>query len=50
MRPEDRARYLDVLEHASLTGDLARFQAQMHARLAATLADTLDAYRQALPE
>lgn len=50
VRPEDRAAYLDALEHASLTGDRVPFQALMHARLDATLEAYLSAYREALPE
>lgn len=48
VRPEDRARYLDALEHASLRDDLAPFQV-VHERLDATLDDYLAAVEQALP-
>ncbi len=41
VRPEDRKRYRDALEHASLAEDLAPFQRLMHERLDATLADYL---------
>ena len=40
VRPEDRAAYLDALEHAATTDDLGPFQQLLHGRLA----DTLDAY------
>ena len=43
VRPADRARYLQALERASLTGDLGPFQSLMHERLAATLDDYLAA-------
>ena len=49
VRPEDRKPYLDALEHASLTDDLAPFQTLMHARLDATLAEYLAALQQSLP-
>lgn len=49
VRPEDRAAYLDALEHASLTSDLRPFQRLMHERLDATLAEYLDALRESLP-
>ncbi len=47
VRLEDRSPYLDTLERASLTNDLAPFQAFMHGRLDATLDDYLSALRQA---
>lgn len=43
VRPEDRKRYLDVLEHASVREDLGPFQIFMHERLEATLMDYLAA-------
>jgi Fic family protein len=46
VRPEDRKAYLDALEQASLSGDLAGFQNLMHQRLL----DTLDAYVRTLEE
>lgn len=49
VRPEDRKPYLDALEHGSLARDLGPFRAFMHERLNATLAEYLDALRQALP-
>jgi Fic family protein len=49
VRPEDRSRYLDTLEHGSLAGDLQPFQTFMHERLDATLGSYLDALREALP-
>jgi len=49
VRPEDRAEYLDALEHASLADDLAPFQTFMHTRLEATLAEFLSALEEALP-
>jgi len=49
VRPEDRNAYLDALETASLTDDLAPFQAFMHQRLNATLADYLAALQESLP-
>lgn len=49
VRPEDRARYLDALERASLRDDLTPFQALLHERLDATLADYLAVLREALP-
>jgi Fic family protein len=48
VRPEDRKRYLDALEHGSLSGDLAPFQELLHERLDATLTEYLDALRQSL--
>jgi Fic family protein len=47
--PDDRKRYLDALEHASVTNDLAPFQEFMHRRLETTLGEYLGALRQALP-
>ena len=41
VRPEDRKRYLDTLEHASLREDLTPFQTFLHERLDATLAEYL---------
>ena len=49
VRPEDRKRYLDALEHGSLTEDRRFFQALMHERLDATLAEYLSALQEALP-
>ena len=49
VRPEDRARYLDALEQASLVDDLVPFQTLMHERLDATLEAYLNAFRDALP-
>jgi len=49
VRPEDRKRYLDALERASLADDMRAFQALMHERLDATLGDYLSALREALP-
>jgi Fic family protein len=43
VRPVDRSRYLDTLEHGSLTDDLAPFQNFMHERLDATLVEYLAA-------
>ena len=43
VRPEDRARYLDALERGSVAGDLGPFQALLHERLDATLADYVTA-------
>ena len=43
VRPEDRKKYLDTLEHASLRDDLKPFQTFMHERLDATLAEYLSA-------
>ena len=43
VRPEDRAAYLQTLEHASLSGELTAFHTLMHARLDATLAEYLGA-------
>ncbi len=43
VRPEDRAAYLDALEHGSTTGDLAPFEALLYDRLDATLGDLLAA-------
>ena len=49
VRPEDRKTYLDTLERASLADDLEPFQTFMHERLDSTLAEYLDALREALP-
>jgi Fic family protein len=49
VRPQDRGVYLDALERGSLTDDWISFQVFMHERLEATLADYLDAAREALP-
>ena len=49
VRPQDRKRYLDALERASLTEDLAPFQQIMHERLEATLADYLSALGEIAP-
>ena len=49
VRPEDRKRYLDALEHGSLTEDRQVFQAFMHERLDATLAEYLSALQETLP-
>lgn len=46
VRPEDRKRYLDALERASLAEDLRAFQGLMHERLDATF----DAYLSAVKE
>lgn len=45
VRPEDRQRYLHVLEHGSLIDDLEPFQTLMHRRLDATLGEYLEALR-----
>ena len=50
VRPEDRKVYLNALERGSLAEDLLPFQTFMHERLDATLAEYLDAVREALPE
>jgi Fic family protein len=49
VRPEDRKRYLDALETASLREDLQPFQLFMHERLDVTLADYLGLLQEALP-
>jgi len=41
IRPEDRKRYLDALEFASVREDIAPFQTFLHERLEATLAEYL---------
>jgi hypothetical protein len=41
--------YLDALEHASLTDDLARFQTFMHKRLDATLGEYVSTLQEAQP-
>lgn len=48
VRPEDRKRYLDALEHGSLTADLEPFFGILNERLDATLSDYLSALRQAI--
>jgi Fic family protein len=50
VRPEDRKRYLDALEHGSLTEDLRPFQVLMHERLDTTLGDYLGAVQEALAQ
>lgn len=45
VRPVDRKRYLDALEHASLTGDAGEFQSLLFERLDATLDEYLAAVR-----
>jgi Fic family protein len=49
VRPEDRKRYLDALEHGSVTNDLGPFHHFMYERLDATLEEYLSALEQALP-
>ncbi|MGO9740816.1 MAG: Fic family protein [Roseiarcus sp.] len=49
VRPEDRKRYLDALERASLAEHLAPFQQLMHERLDATLDEYLRALGEAAP-
>ncbi len=49
VRPEDRKRYLDALEQGSLAEDRRLFQALMHERLDATLAEYLSALKETLP-
>jgi hypothetical protein len=49
VRPQDRAAYLDALEHASINDDLEPFQIFMHQRLSTTLSDYLAALQTALP-
>jgi len=49
VRPEDRKRYLDTLEHGSLADDRGRFQTFLHERLGATLGEYLSALQEALP-
>jgi Fic family protein len=49
VRPQDRAAYLDALEHASVKDDLEPFQIFMHQRLSTTLSDYLAALQTALP-
>jgi Fic family protein len=48
VRPQDRKRYLDALETASLTDDLRPFHTVMLERLDATLAEYLSAVREAI--
>ena len=43
VRPEDRKRYLDTLEEASVREDVRAFQTFMHERLDATLEEYLNA-------
>ena len=50
VRPVDRTTYLDALERGSLAEDPRPFQALMHERLDATLAEYLDVLKEALPE
>jgi Fic family protein len=50
VRPEQRKQYLDALEHASLTDDLAPFQTFLHERLDATLADYVSILGEAQPD
>lgn len=47
VQPVQRAEYLDTLEHASLTDDLAPFQTFMHERLDATLGEYVGALKEA---
>lgn len=49
VRPEDRKGYLDALEQASLTEDLAPYQLLLHRRLDDTLEDYLKILQEALP-
>ena len=49
VRPEDRKRYLDTLEHGSLADDRRPFQTFLHERLDSTLGEYLSALREALP-
>ena len=49
VRPEDRKRYLDTLEHVSMQEDLKPFQTFMHQRLDATLDEYLNALQEPLP-
>lgn len=50
VRPEDRKKYLDALEQASVTEDLQPFQLLLHERLDETLADYLAALGQSLQQ
>jgi Fic family protein len=49
VRPEDRKRYLDTLEHGSLADDRGPFQTFLHERLDSTLGEYLGALQEALP-
>jgi Fic family protein len=49
VRPEDRKRYLDALEHGSVASDLAPFHQLLNERLDATLDEYLSALQQAAP-
>lgn len=49
VRPEDRKPYLESLEHASMNGDTAPFQAFMHRRLNATLEEYVNTLQGSLP-
>jgi Fic family protein len=49
VRPENRKRYLDALERASIADDLQPFQTFMHERLDSTLGESLSALQEALP-
>lgn len=49
VRPEDRARYLDALERASLENDLLPFQMFMHQRLDTTMGEYLTALSESHP-
>lgn len=49
VRPEDRKRYRDALEHGSLAEDLRPFQTFMLERLDVTLGEYLTALQEALP-
>jgi hypothetical protein len=49
VRPEDRKRYLDTLEQASVREDLKPLETFMYQRLAATLEEYLRALEEALP-
>ena len=48
VRPEDRERYLNTLEHASLKHDRTPFQAFMHERLEATMSDYIALFDEAI--
>jgi hypothetical protein len=50
VRPEDRKRYLDALEHGSLANDLAPFRQLLNQRLDATLDEYVTTLRQAMPD
>ncbi|MCI0736420.1 MAG: Fic family protein, partial [Beijerinckiaceae bacterium] len=49
VRPDDGKAYLDSLDRASLSGDLAAYRILMHQRLDATLGEYLGVLREALP-